>query len=183
MADISSRAREGVMERRLYTIEDIVPSTRRLMEMEKRPIEAMDAIRWPLAGKGTRVELESCEDRSIRFWLDLAESSRSSVLIIGIVSDRKTKQQVRAGGDQLVRIDMADRPEVIRHRNPDGTVLMGSHIHLDIEGYGIRWALPLDEQTVVVPDGGVRSVANMFAGLIESCHVVGLPRVEFSLGV
>lgn len=171
------------MDKRVYTIEDIAASTRRLMEMEKRPVEAMDSLKWPKAGENIRFELLAQEDRSVRFWLDLAESSRSTTLVVGAEPDRKTKEQVRAGSQQLVRIDIADKREILRHRNPDGSLVIGSHIHLDIDGLGIRWALPLDSQSVVVPDGNGHTVEGMFGGLVSSCHLRGLPRVEFSLGV
>lgn len=166
-----------------YTMQNIDPSTRALMEMEKWPVDPSDILRWPQPGIDLRVEFESDEDRSMRFWLDVAESSRSTMLAIGAEPDRKTKEQVRAGNNPLVRIDIADRPEVLRHRNPDGTLIVGSHIHLDVAGLGMRWAFPLDAQDVVVPDGYGYTVVGMFGGLVSSCHLTGIGRVEFSLGV
>lgn len=171
------------MANKFYTIDDVKPATRLLMEMEKRLIDAVSVLKWPAAGKGVRLELESQQDRKIKFWLDLAESSRSTSLIIGLAADRKSKEQVRAGSQQLVRIDLSDKPEILRHMNPDGSVIIGSHIHIDIEGLGIRWAFPLDAQNVVLSNDGEYLVEGMFCGLVDACHITGLPRIEFSLGV
>lgn len=171
------------MTNRIYGIDDIWQDTRLLMEMEKHPTAAMDCLKWPMGGDSSRVELESTSDRSIRFFLDVRESRRSSSFLVGAVLDRKNTQQVRAGTEGIIRIDLADRPEVLHHRNPDGTVIVGSHIHLDIDGPGLRWAFPLANQTVVVPESGDYSIENMFLSLIDSCHITGLPRIEFSLGV
>lgn len=85
------------MADRIYTIDDIVPATRSLMAMEKRPMEAIDAIRWPLAGDSMRVELVAQENRRVRFWLDVAEASRSTTLVVGVILDRKSKMQTEQG--------------------------------------------------------------------------------------
>lgn len=171
------------MENRIYTLADIESSTRELMLIEKRPVTAISQLRWPSAGNRERVELESSVNRSIRFFLEVYESNRTSHLVLGAGADRKSTQYLRAGTSGIVRIDMADVPRILVHKNPDGTILTGSHIHLDIAGYGMRWALPLDAQTVVTPENGIHSVESMFVALLESCRIVGLPKVEFSLGV
>lgn len=82
-----------------------------------------------------------------------------------------------------MRIDFADNPEILRHRNPDGSVVVGSHVHLDIQGYGIRWAIPIGSQNVIAGEGRGDVVEDLFEGLIASCNITGLPRVEFTLGV
>lgn len=153
------------------------------MAMKKRPVEVKDAICWPLAGDSVRVELVSQEDRRVKFWLDVAEASRSTTLIVGVVLDRKTKMQTRAGNNVLVRVEFADNPEILRHRNPDDSVVVGSHVHLDVRGYGIRWAIPIGSQKVIEDVGSGSGVEGLFEGLIRSCNITGLPRVEFTLGV
>ena len=77
-----------MMPHRVYGIDDLWPATRALMEMEKRPVEATDSLKWPVAGNKVRVELASPVDRSIRFYLDLSESFRSTQLIVGAVPER-----------------------------------------------------------------------------------------------
>lgn len=171
------------MEDRVYTIEDILPATRALMGMEKRPVEAIGMLRLPRAGDRVRVELMSQDDRKVKFWLDVAEASRSTTLVVGTVLDRKTKMQTRAGNDVLVRVEFADNPEILRHMNPDGSMVVGSHVHLDIKGHGLRWALPIGSQNVVTDESGGGNPMGLFEGLIRSCNITGLPRVEFSLGV
>lgn len=55
----------------------------------------------------------------------------------------KTKYQTRVHKTiVLVRLDLNGPP----HRNPDGEEVGGTHIHIYQEGYGDKWAYPVEIQ-------------------------------------
>ena len=172
----------------VITIRDLTNESRRLMAMPNDVVDGKYDYRWPEAGNTLRIELEAKEDRKIRFFIDVSESKRSSTLILAPL-DRKSKMQTRAGNQAIVRIDFSDNPEILVHRNPDGTKIVGSHIHFDVAGYGIRYAWPLEQQDIVVPSLGFNSEQGHFAinayfeAMLKACNVTDHLIVNYSLGV
>lgn len=56
----------------------------------------------------------------------------------------KTKYQTRVDKTiVLVRLDLNGPP----HRNPDGKEVEGTHVHVYKEGYGDKWAYPIEIQS------------------------------------
>lgn len=56
----------------------------------------------------------------------------------------KTKYQTRVHKTiVLVRLDLNGPP----HRNPDGKEVEGTHVHVYKEGYGDKWAYPIEIQS------------------------------------
>lgn len=74
-----------------------------------------------------------------------AVSEKSLFLINVYRSGRNNKKctfQARTKGknEVLMRLDVNPSP----HRNPDNTMIYGSHLHIFKEGYGMTYAFPFD---------------------------------------
>lgn len=146
------------------------------MSVEKYPVDPKTR-RWPKAGSSTKVDLASSQARDVRFFLDIRENKRRSSIALGMEVDRKVTVQCR-GPQVLVRVDVAREPEVLRHHNPDGTVVVGNHVHLNVDGKGNgdRWAFPIDGQEIVaIADQNMPGVIlEMVRGIETSCSIKGL---------
>ncbi|MDF2884419.1 MAG: hypothetical protein K0R54_4986 [Clostridiaceae bacterium] len=68
----------------------------------------------------------------------------------GRINLEKIKYQTRykATNDIMLRLDVT-RP---RHRNPDGKIIEYPHIHIYKEGYGDKWAYPLNPKVFKDPN-------------------------------
>lgn len=167
----------------VITISDLTPLTQSYLAMPKDVVDGRLDYDWPLAGNQLRVELRAAEDKRIRFFLDIYEGRRESTVLLGANPTRKAVTQSRAASAPYVRIDMADDKEALRHINPDGSIIVGSHIHLDLEGYGIKWAWPLDAQDILLPTGGEFTIESMFESMLEANHVTKGLHVKYGSGV
>lgn len=167
---------------KVYGWGDLRPVARDYLRMEKDVASGAYSQRWPSPGGKISVELISEEDRSLRFFMDVTECRRSSSVLVGIRADRKSTMQTRCSDAVLLRVDYAEQSEALRHRNPDGSIVVGTHVHLDLDGNGARWAFPLDSQDIIVPSGG-RTVPELFWAFQDACNITRSLRVEHSLGV
>lgn len=153
--------------------DDLDETAARLMLLEKHPVNATQ-YEWPKPGERVRMELISWELKKVRFYLDVFEGRRKSMVALSIAPDRKATVQCR-GEKVLVRADVSTIPEALRHRNPDHGVVVGNHIHLDVDGSGDRWAFPFDGQSVVQvtdePFPGL--VVELLDAIEEACHIAG----------
>lgn len=136
---------------------------------------------WPAPGDKTLIELIAKENKALKFYLDLTENKRSSSLILGLSADRKSTMQTRVSDRPLIRLDYSDNPEVLRHRNPDGSLIIGTHVHFDIDGYGAKWACGIPDQNILEPQGD--DFASLFWSFQETCKITEKLKVELSLGV
>ena len=123
---------------------------------------------WPAPGDETLIELVASENKALKFYLDLTENKRSSSLILGLSADRKS-------------LDYSDNPEVLRHRNPDGSLIVGTHVHFDLDGYGAKWACGIPGQNILKPKS--YDFASLFWSFQETCNITDKLKVELSLGV
>lgn len=136
---------------------------------------------WPAPGDKTLIELVASENKALKFYLDLTENKRSSSLILGLSADRKSTMQTRVSDRPLIRLDYSDNPEVLRHRNPDGSLIFGTHVHFDIDGYGAKWACGIPGQNILKPLND--NFASLFWSFQETCNITDKLKVELSLGV
>lgn len=152
---------------------DLDETAAKLMLLEKHPVNAMQ-YEWPKPGEHIRMELISWEMKKVRFYLDIFEGKRKSRVALSIAPDRKVTMRCR-GEKVLVRADVSTIPEILRHHNPDHGMVVGNHIHLDIDGTGDRWAFPLNGQSVVpVTDSPFPGLPVELLGAIEeACHIAG----------
>lgn len=133
-----------------------------LLKMQKTRID--EIIReFPQPGDGCSLGLVGVDGRE-HFTLDLYR---------GRINLAKTNYQNRARGIiMLVRVDLDGT-----HRNPDGTIITGAHIHLYREGYGDRWAWRLHE---VVADFRI-SVQDGYKDFCDFCNITKPPKLQMGL--
>ena len=163
-------------------LDDVFRETRGLLEMEKDIASGGYSYQWPAPGRKLCLDLYAKEDKSLKFYLDIIEGKRASSIIVGLTPPRKTTMQNRLAEAPILRIDHTDEPDTMVHRNPDGSRIVGSHMHLDLDGSGARWAVPLSGQTVIV--GAERmDVPQLFWEFLDVCHINERLEVEQSLGV
>ena len=136
---------------------------------------------WPAPGDKTLIELVASENKALKFYLDLTENKRSSSLILGLSADRKSTMQTRVSDRPLIRLDYSDNLEVLRHRNPDGSLIVGTHVHFDLDGYGAKMACGIPGQNILKPKS--YDLASLFWSFQETCNITDKLKVELSLGV
>ncbi|ADQ06578.1 putative Lj965 prophage protein [Caldicellulosiruptor hydrothermalis 108] len=71
----------------------------------------------------------------------------------------------------LVRLDIDTKP----HRNPDGTVIGPNHIHIYKEGYGDKWAYPLEDFKCFK---NPKDLIQTFVDFCRFCNIVEIPTVQ-----
>ena len=85
--------------------------------------------RFPYTGGKTIIPLESVDSRE-SFYLDLYRGR--------INLSKNTFQNRARRAVILARLDTAGPP----HRNPDDVEVPAPHLHVYVEGYGDKWAIP-----------------------------------------
>ena len=73
----------------------------------------------------------------------------------------------------LVRLDFGSKP----HRNPDGIIVVSPHIHIYREGFGSKWAEPIDTSHFSKPD----DIWQMFHDFMKFCNITKQPIIERGL--
>ena len=105
-------------------------------------------------------------DKKESFFLDIW---RSQITLKGRYQTRARKIIV------LVRLDFGGSS----HRNPDDTEILSPHIHLYKEGYGDKWAYPIQEEHF-------SSITNLWVTLEEFmrfCHITFPPNIKRGLWI
>ncbi|MDO5845395.1 MAG: hypothetical protein Q4Q04_00580 [Methanocorpusculum sp.] len=118
----------------------------RLIGIEK--VRATDEIFvYPSAGKKLEIPLTSTDCRD-EFILSV---------VPGKIEIITTRNQLRTKNNTvLLRLDTGTKP----HKNPDGQVLQCPHMHVFKEGYGIRYAWPLDTAVFTNCDDPFQTLQN-----------------------
>ena len=65
--------------------------------------------------------------------------------------------------------------------NPGGSVIIGSHAHFAVPGYGIKFAFPIGNQDAILPNGPNATLSELFYGFLEACNIEKRLIVEMSL--
>ena len=105
-----------------------------------------------------------------------APEGNASPYIFGLLS-----QRAFTSDRPLIRLDYSDNPEVLRHRNPDGSLIVDTHVHFDLDGYGAKWACGIPDQNILKPQSC--DFASLFWSFQETCNITDRLKVELSLGV
>ena len=71
----------------------------------------------------------------------------------------------------LVRVDIG---ETLRHTNPDGMLIEGSHIHIYREGYDVKFASPLAGFPFRTPDDMIIT----FEDFARFCNITMTPLIQ-----
>lgn len=167
----------------VFSLIDMGPKSSTLLTMPKDVIDGRCDYDWPSPGAQLRIELESQEDRGVRFFLDVHEGRRTSrvALIVNDLRERKVKMQTRAASNVLARIDYTTVPETMVHTNPDGTRIVGPHAHFRVDGYGQTVAVPLGRQDIIRPVDGILSASNLLTALMDASSITRDLRISSHL--
>lgn len=112
---------------------------------------------YPFGGSSVNIPLISL-DETESFFLDIS-SSRFNLA--------KRKHQNRTGTIVLVRLEINGAP----HRNPDGTSVGPSHIHVYREGYDTKWAFEVPNQEFMCIDNPHKT----FSDFMDYCNIIEAP--------
>ncbi len=125
-----------------------------------------DTTVWDFPGPGEKLTIPLVSDDGREdFALDL-EKSRIKVL----------KQKYQTRGRQistLARLDFAGAP----HQNPDGEEIEGTHLHVYKEGFGDKWAYPLDPDDFSDPE----DMQQLWDDFMRYCNVTEPPDMRRGL--
>lgn len=73
----------------------------------------------------------------------------------------------------LVRLDFGTKP----HRNPDGNIIISPHIHIYREGFGHKWAEPINKKHFSKPD----DIWQLLKDFMKFCNITEPPVIERGL--
>ena len=130
-----------------------------------------DRLRFqaPKPGGKLSVRLITPSNSAWKFYLDISEGSRVSSVAINLREpNRKITMQTRYYASPLVRIDLTDTGI---HTNPDGTRIVGSHVHFATKRYADRIAFPLAEQDIIPDLARCTSIPDTFEALRAFCSI------------
>lgn len=134
-----------------------------LLQMEKFKADNTPH-NFPLQGESLSVELLSADKRE-RFVLDI---QRGRIKLAKVTYQNRAHRTV-----VLARLDLAGPP----HRNPDGQEMPCPHLHLYREGFGDKWAIPIDPQVFRNPD----DLWTTYQEFLAFCKVVDSPNIQRGL--
>lgn len=98
------------------------------------------------------------------------------------IISRCTLQQRVYTSIPLIRLDIDTKP----HKNPDGKIIGGNHIHIYKEGYDLGWAYPLNHEILnqVNPNFDITlfddliSHTNTFLNFCMFCNITKIPMFQ-----
>lgn len=134
-----------------------------LIKMEKYIMDSQ--IIFPKAADFVKLDVVSSDGKE-KFLLDI---NRKGTLKL----TRCTYQKRYMTNIHLVRLDIDTKP----HRNPDGTVISPSHIHIYKEGWGIKWAYPLDEFKEITFTN-LSNLTHTFLEFCKFCNITKIPSIQ-----
>lgn len=168
---------------KVYSFSDLTDETQEYLKMPKKPVKGTPVLDWPKAGSKLSVELISDECKKIKFFLDVYEAKLHSSVLLSVQPDRRSKTQARYANNQMIRIDFANNQEILKHRNPDGVMIHGNHIHLDIPDYGAKFAVPISQQDIIVAEYENGTIYPFFESLLRVDSISDTLIRNYSLGV
>jgi len=123
------------------------------------------AIKFPQAGTKIQIEL-SDNDATEKFYLNIWRCG---------IDLTKSNQHFRVRTSiPLLRIDLGDS---LVHRNPDGEIVRGSHVHIYQEGYLIKWAYEIPYNQF----NEKSDIQKSFEELTSYCNITQLPQIQWDL--
>lgn len=152
----------------------------RMIECEKLVDEARKDYVAPSPGNGLAVQLHSSQMPKEKFILSIFESKRTSEITLSISSARKTNIQTRASTTPLVRVDFGDRQ---RHTNPDGTIIIGGHVHVASWRHGMAYAYPITSPEAIMVAGSDPGIESVFEAFRKFCHIDGMLSMQWTLEI
>ncbi len=133
-----------------------------LLNLEKNYVGAQK-FKYPTLGGRVNIQLTSA-DKNEDFILDITRSH---------ISLSKNSFQNRARGTiVLLRLDLNSAP----HRNPDGKIVTGNHLHIYKEGFGDKYAYSLPDDF-----SDCKDISDFFDKFMDYCHIIIKPIIEEDL--
>ena len=133
-----------------------------LLNLEKNYVEAQKCI-YPTKKKKKNIQLSST-DKNEEFILDI---TRPHISLL-----KNTFQNRARNSIVLLRLDLNPAP----HRNPDGKVVTGNHLHIYREGFGDKYAYSLPD---VFSD--CKDISDFLDKFMDYCHIINKPIIEEDL--
>jgi len=134
-----------------------------LIALEKIKVND-DSWSYPALGGSVSIPLISLNKRE-NFLLDVSR---------GRIDLQKGNYQNRARQVVvLVRLDFGGSP----HRNPDGLEIACPHLHVYREGYGHKWAFPLQKE--IFPN--ISDLSQSLDDFMEFCNITQPPIIQRGL--
>ena len=133
-----------------------------LLNLEKNYV-GTQKFKYPILGGKLNIQLSS-SDKNEEFILDITRSH--------ISLSKNTFQNRAQGSIILLRLDLDSAP----HRNPDGEMVTGNHLHIYKEGYGDKFAYSLPEDFDKCSD-----VKDFLEQFMDYCHINNKPIIEEDL--
>ena len=137
-----------------------------LIDLEKKIINTT-TITFPTTNDITTLEAISIDEKE-KFLLDINRKGTFKLT-------RCTYQTRYRVENILVRLDIDTKP----HRNPDNKKISPTHIHIYKEGYGLRWAYPLEE----FKNYTFTNTKDFFQTFSEFCGFCNVKKLPFIQGV
>jgi hypothetical protein len=135
-----------------------------LIKMEKHKV---DNQKWLFPSDGiVAIPLASANKRE-DFILDIR---RARIDLLKGTYQNRARQIVT-----LIRLDFGAKP----HRNPDGNVVASPHIHVYREGFGHKWAEPINKSHFSKMD----DIWQMLQDFMKFCNITKPPIIERGLFV
>ncbi|NLE44016.1 MAG: hypothetical protein GX620_04795 [Chloroflexi bacterium] len=119
---------------------------------------------FPMSGESLVVPLQSPDKRE-QFLLDV---SRGRIDLMKVSMQNRARHVV-----VLVRLDLGSAP----HRNPDGGEVAAPHLHLYREGFGDKWAEPVDVTRFSATDDLWQTLEDFMA----FCNITRTPYIDRGL--
>lgn len=135
-----------------------------LLKTEKKIIES--EIIFPIQGENIILNSVCINNNQEKLLIDI---NRKGTLKL----TRSTYQGRYQTNIILLRIDIDTKP----HRNPDNTIISPTHIHIYREGYGDKWAYPLENYECFL-DINKNNLVEVFVKFCEFCNITEIPRIQ-----
>lgn len=136
-----------------------------LMAMEKHRTDDREYL-FPKPGESLIVPLVSFDKRE-EFVLDVY---RGSINLKKVNYQNRARQVI-----PLVRLDISGSP----HRNPDDEEISGPHLHLYREGFGAKWAYPIDLSIF----GNIDDILQTLSDFLRFCNIINPPNIREQRGL
>lgn len=132
-----------------------------LLALEKEFLE--NKIIFPPQGKAIRLDVRSTDGQE-NFIVDV---NRKYMLL-----ERYTYQERYISSDVLVRVDVVENRI---HRNPDNEIIVGPHVHIWREGYGIKWAYNIEKFYGMFRN--TSDILEIFEDFCSFCNITNFPMI------
>lgn len=135
----------------------------RLRALPKRRMDNK-VYQFPAMGEKIEIPLVSM-DQTEEFQLNI---NRSSIKLLKVTYQTRTQRTYI-----LARLDLDGPP----HRNPDGVIVECPHLHVYREGFGDKWAVPVEASRF----SDTTNIHRTYEDFLAFCNISDPPNMQFGL--